>query len=70
MNKLDKLAYSAGETATLLSISKAHVHRLINSGIIRTIKLGQRKVITAAELERLITGQPHNMDCKRGGVDE
>ena len=50
-----QLAYSADEAATLLSLSKASVHRLINTGAIRAVKLGRRLVIPVAELEKLLS---------------
>jgi excisionase family DNA binding protein len=52
-----QLAYSADEASVLLSISKAHVHRLINTRAIRAVKLGRRIVIPAAELEKLLAEQ-------------
>ena len=63
---MEKKAYSANEFASLMSVSKAHVHRLINTGVIRTIKLGRRVLIPASELDRLISEQTDNVVEKEG----
>ena len=62
----NQLAYSPNEAAGLLSVSKAHVHRLIEAGKLRAVKLGRRLVIPAAELERLLSEQTSGTD-ENGG---
>ena len=55
---MDKLlrpaAYSIAEAAAQLSVSRRHLYRLIDTGAIRRVKIGQRVVIPASEIDRLI----------------
>ncbi|MCH8117979.1 MAG: helix-turn-helix domain-containing protein [Proteobacteria bacterium] len=47
------LAYSVVESCRLLSISRRHFYGLLAEGKIRTVKLGARRVVPRAEVERL-----------------
>ena len=39
--------------ATFLSISERHLHRLIDANKVRTVRLGRRRLIPDAEVQRL-----------------
>ena len=51
---LGKLAYSINEAAALLSLSPLTVKRLAYKGELKTSKIGSRRVVHAADLERLL----------------
>lgn len=48
-----RLAYPIPESAHLLGISPRGVYRLIESGDLRTVTLGRRRLVPADELVRL-----------------
>ncbi len=55
-NKPEKLAYTAGEVASLLGISSATVYSLIYQKQIPAIHLGKRWIIPKAALENQLGG--------------
>ena len=48
-----RLAYPIHESAHLLGISPRGVYRLIESGDLRTVTLGRRRLVPADELARI-----------------
>jgi excisionase family DNA binding protein len=42
-----------GEAATFLSVSERHVHRLLDANKVRSVRLGRRRLIPDAEVQRL-----------------
>jgi excisionase family DNA binding protein len=52
-----RYAFSLDEAARSISISRRALYDLIGTGAIRTVKLGARRVVPAAELERLLRPQ-------------
>lgn len=48
------LAYSLDRAAALIDLSRRSLYRLIDSGELRTVKLGRRRLVPAHELERLV----------------
>jgi excisionase family DNA binding protein len=50
----DKLLHGISESAKLLDLGRSSMYRLVNSGRVRTVKLGQRTLIPHDELERLV----------------
>ena len=50
----ERLAYPIPESAHLLGISPRGVYRLIESGELRTVKLGKRRLVPANELQRIV----------------
>lgn len=50
-----RLAYPIPESAHLLGISPRGVYRLIESGDLRTVTLGRRRLVPADELARITT---------------
>jgi len=51
---LKQLAVSIGEAAKMLSVSHFTVRRLIKAGKIHSVRLGARRLIPIAELERIL----------------
>jgi excisionase family DNA binding protein len=49
-----RLAYPIPESAHLLGISPRGVYRLIETGELRTVTLGRRRLVPAQELARLV----------------
>jgi len=52
--RLTKLAYSIEEAAELLSLSRAHLYRLIDLQEIGSITIGRSRRITAKQLEDFV----------------
>jgi hypothetical protein len=50
--------YSPRETESILGISHASLYRLIGAGRLDARKLGNKTLITAASIERLVTELP------------
>lgn len=50
----DKLAYTVEEAAELLSLSRAHLYRLIDVGELGSVTIGRSRRITHAQLEEFI----------------
>jgi excisionase family DNA binding protein len=51
-----RLAYSVSEVAVLLGRDQATIHRWMNSGLIKSTKIAGIRLITRAELDRLLGG--------------
>jgi excisionase family DNA binding protein len=49
--------FTVSEAAQYLRISRAFFYQLIRSGRIRTVKIGTRTIVRAAELERFLDRQ-------------
>jgi excisionase family DNA binding protein len=47
---------SVGEAAEELGVSKDHVRRLISRGLVRSVRLGKRLLISQIEIDRLVVG--------------
>ena len=48
---LDRVSYSPAESAQQLGICKNHIYRYIDSGELRSFKLGQRRLINREALD-------------------
>lgn len=55
-----RLAVSLPEAAHLLGISSRHARDLVNEGVIKVVYLGSKRVVTAAELRRLLGLEGNN----------
>lgn len=53
IDKSDDLVYTISEVAEMLKVNKNYVYTLINKGLLRSTKLGCRKVTRKALLEFL-----------------
>ena len=49
-----RFAYSVPEAAAQLSVSKNHLWKLIERGVVRQVRLGGRVVVPASELDRVL----------------
>ena len=49
-----KLAYTVDEAAELLSLSRAHLYRLIDLLEIETVRVGRSRRITAGQLDAFV----------------
>ncbi len=46
--------WSMADAAATLSISRMHLYEMVNTGQIATVKIGRRRFVTDAELERYV----------------
>ena len=53
-DKTAPLAYSLERAAALVDLSRRSLYRLIDSGELRTVKVGGRRLVPAQELARLV----------------
>lgn len=51
----EKLAYTVGEAAQMLSLSRSLMYELINAGKIGTVKIGRARRITKGQLDRFLS---------------
>lgn len=49
-----RLAYTIEETAQLLSLSRAHVYRLVEVEELKSVKIGRSRRITEAQLREFL----------------
>lgn len=49
-----KILYTVKEAAALLSLSRAHVYRLILGGRLETLRIGRSRRISAHQIERFV----------------
>lgn len=50
-----RLAVSVAEAAHALSTSRQHLYKLFKTGGLKSFKLGRRRLVRLAEIERYIT---------------
>jgi len=43
------------DAATFLTISERHLHRLLDAGKVRSLRIGRRRLIPDSEIQRLST---------------
>jgi len=53
-----RMMYTVVEAATLLGISKSTAHELIARGELKAVRLGGRRLVSPAVLERIIGERP------------
>ncbi len=53
-NPVPRTAYSLDEAAQSLGLSRRTLYDLMDRGQLTTVKLGKRRLVPAAELERLV----------------
>lgn len=49
-----KLVYTVDETLQELGVARATLYRFINSGQLRTVRIGKRRLIAAKALEEFL----------------
>jgi len=52
-----KMAYTVEEAAELLSLSRAHLYRLIDLGELDAVRIGRSRRITARQLDEFLLRQ-------------
>ena len=57
ISRNERLAFSVGEAASLLGVSRQHIYSLIARGLVRSVMLGGRRVIPRSVLLELL-GEP------------
>jgi excisionase family DNA binding protein len=50
----ERLLVSTAEAADALSLSRRHVHRLIDEGRLASVRVGRRRLVPRAELTRFV----------------
>jgi excisionase family DNA binding protein len=55
---IPRLAYSFAEVEVSTGVSRATLYRMVDAGKLRTVQLGGRRLVPAAELERLCGAAP------------
>ena len=51
----ERLAYGIAEAARAVGVSRAHLYELIARGEVRSVKLGERRLIPTEELRRVLS---------------
>ncbi len=51
----DRMGYSVGEAANVLGLAQSGLWKWISLGKVRSVKIGNRRIISAHEIERLLT---------------
>ncbi len=49
-----RLAYTVEEAAGLLSVSRAHVYRLLDLGELASVRIGRSRRVTARQLDAFV----------------
>jgi len=51
---IERRAYSPEEVSEILGVSKSHVWKMLRQNELRSTKLGRRRIISSAEIERIL----------------
>ena len=72
MNEIrgQKLAYTVEEVADELSLSRAHVYRLLDLGELGSISIGRSRRITANQLQAFLTALEQRSMVRQSTLDE
>lgn len=54
---MEPLLVSIAEAANALSLGRTSIYELIRKGDLETRKMGRRRLVTVASIERLATGE-------------
>jgi len=54
---MSPITLSISETCAALSLSRSSIYKLINSGRLRTLKIGSRTLITVESIKALVGGE-------------
>lgn len=63
-----KLAYTVEEAAELLSLSRAHVYRLLDLGQLGSVSIGRSRRITATQLTEFLKALEQRSGLPRSGI--
>lgn len=53
--KLDRVAYSPGEAAELLGVSRIHIYKMMDEGVLRSFNLGAARRIPVSAIDELVS---------------
>ncbi|WP_244884447.1 helix-turn-helix domain-containing protein [Sphingobium cupriresistens] len=53
-----RIAYSIAEAAKLTGLGRTTLYSLLGNGRLASVKIGNRRLIHSAALERLVSGEP------------
>lgn len=54
--EVERQGYNVGEAARIIGVGRTTMHKMLNQGRIRPVKIGARTVIPKSEIERLLNG--------------
>jgi excisionase family DNA binding protein len=57
VSSLAPMAYRVPDACHLLSISRSHLYDLVSEGQVRLVKIGNRSLVPASEIARLVRAE-------------
>ncbi len=54
--EVERQGYNVAEAARIIGIGRTTMHKLLNQGRLRPIKIGSRTIIPRSEIDRLLNG--------------
>ena len=54
----ERRAFTVGEAAALAGLSVSYLYVLMSRGLLRTVKIGGRRIVTREALDELLAGEP------------
>jgi excisionase family DNA binding protein len=60
---IPRLAFSLAEVEVSTGLSRATLYRMVDAGTLRTVQHGRRRLVPAAELERLCGAEQEGVVC-------
>lgn len=67
MNEISRAAYSPGEAAKYLGVSRRMVYDLLDQGELASVKIGSRRLIRVGELDRFLAERERTAPKKPNG---
>lgn len=53
---VERQGYNVSEAARIIGIGRTTMHKMLNQGRVRPIKIGARTIIPKSEIDRLLNG--------------
>lgn len=53
---VERQGYNVGEAARIIGVGRTTMHKMLNQGRIRPVKIGARTIIPKSEIDRLLNG--------------
>lgn len=57
---IERQGYNVGEAARIIGVGRTTMHKMLNQGRIRPVKVGSRTIIPKSEIDRLLNGTDAN----------
>ncbi len=54
--EVERQGYNVGEAARIIGVGRTTLHKMMNQGRIRPVKVGARTIIPKSEIDRLLSG--------------